>query len=108
MGALLAGAGVTALDGIVLALCVSSFQLDDAGRGFSFRHDGPLDMRMGNHGTTAAELVNTLPERELADLLYEFGEERAARRIARAIITARHAEPIATTGRLAAVIRGVL
>ncbi|MFL5287338.1 MAG: 16S rRNA (cytosine(1402)-N(4))-methyltransferase RsmH [Rhodopila sp.] len=105
---LLAGAGVGSLDGIVLDLGVSSYQLDDPGRGFSFRHDGPLDMRMGNHGTTAADLVNTLPEKALADLLYEFGEERASRRIARAIITARQAEPITTTGRLAAVIRGVL
>ncbi|MBS0641599.1 MAG: 16S rRNA (cytosine(1402)-N(4))-methyltransferase RsmH [Acetobacteraceae bacterium] len=108
MVALLAGVGVTALDGIVLDLGVSSFQIDDPARGFSFRQDGPLDMRMGNHGTTAADLVNTLPEKALADLLYEFGEERASRRIARAIITARSEAPITTTGRLAAIIRSVL
>ncbi|HYZ24119.1 MAG TPA: 16S rRNA (cytosine(1402)-N(4))-methyltransferase, partial [Rhodopila sp.] len=76
MVALLNQAGVTQLDGVVLDLGVSSFQLDDPARGFSFRLDGPLDMRMGKHGTTAAELVNTLDERALADLLHELGEER--------------------------------
>jgi 16S rRNA (cytosine1402-N4)-methyltransferase len=105
---LLAGVGVTSLDGIVLDLGVSSYQIDDPGRGFSFRFDGPLDMRMGNHGTTAADLVNTLPEKPLADLLYEFGEERASRRIAKAIVLARLEAPIETTGRLASIIRGVL
>ena len=96
---LLAERGVTALDGVVLDLGVSSFQLDDPARGFSFRGDGPLDMRMGRSGPTAADLVNTLPERELADLLFEFGEERASRRIARAIVAARAEAPIATTAR---------
>lgn len=105
---LLADAGITALDGVVLDLGVSSFQIDDPGRGFSFRADGPLDMRMGNHGTTAADLVNGLPERELADTLFQLGEERAARRIARAIVAARAASPITTTGQLAAIIRGVV
>jgi 16S rRNA (cytosine1402-N4)-methyltransferase len=105
---LLAGAGVSQLDGIVLDLGVSSFQLDDPKRGFSFRHDGPLDMRMGKHGTSAADLVNTLPERALADVLYELGEERASRRIAHAIVAARLDAPIATTGRLAEIIRSVL
>jgi len=108
MLALLAEAGVHALDGVALDLGVSSFQLDDPSRGFSFRGDGPLDMRMGKHGTTAAELVNTLPERELADLLFEFGEERASRRIAHAIVAARAEAPITTTGRLARIIRAVL
>jgi 16S rRNA (cytosine1402-N4)-methyltransferase len=108
MVALLDQAGVTALDGVVLDLGVSSFQLDDPGRGFSFRFDGPLDMRMGKHGTSAADLVNTLPERALADVLFELGEERASRRIARAIITARQEAPIETTGRLAAIIRSVM
>jgi 16S rRNA (cytosine1402-N4)-methyltransferase len=108
MLALLADAGVTALDGVVLDLGVSSFQIDDPARGFSFRSDGPLDMRMGNHGTTAADLVNTLPERALADLLYELGEERASRRIARAIVAARAETPIETTSRLAGIIRAVL
>lgn len=106
--ALLAARGVTALDGVVLDLGVSSFQLDDPARGFSFRGDGPLDMRMARHGTTAADLVNTLPERALADLLFELGEERRARRIARAIVAARAAAPIATTGQLAAIIRSVV
>ena len=90
---LLARHGITALDGVVLDLGVSSFQLDDPARGFSFRGDGPLDMRMSRSGPTAADLVNTLPERELADLLFEFGEERASRRIARAIVAARAEAP---------------
>jgi 16S rRNA (cytosine1402-N4)-methyltransferase len=105
---LLARHGVTALDGIVLDLGMSSFQLDDPARGFSFRSDGPLDMRMDTSGPTAADLVNILPERELADLLFELGEERASRRIARAIVAARVEAPIVTTSRLAAIIRGVL
>jgi 16S rRNA (cytosine1402-N4)-methyltransferase len=105
---LLGAHGVTALDGVVLDLGVSSFQLDDPARGFSFRADGPLDMRMGQDGPTAADLVNRLPERELADLLYELGEERASRRIARAIVAARAGAPIFTTRRLAQVIRDVL
>jgi 16S rRNA (cytosine1402-N4)-methyltransferase len=99
---------VGALHGVVLDLGVSSFQLDDPARGFSFRADGPLDMRMSQTGPTAADLINTLPERELADLLFELGEERASRRIARAIVAARAQAPIATTGRLAAIVRGVL
>jgi 16S rRNA (cytosine1402-N4)-methyltransferase len=105
---LLAEAGVSELDGVVLDLGVSSFQIDDPARGFSFRTDGPLDMRMGFHGPTAADLVNSLPEAELADVLFEFGEERASRRIAKAIVTARGEAPIETTGRLAAIIRSVL
>jgi 16S rRNA (cytosine1402-N4)-methyltransferase len=111
---LLSAQGVTSLDGVVLDVGVSSYQLDDPTRGFSFRGDGPLDMRMDRSGVTAADLVNSLPERELADLLYELGEERASRRIARAIVTAR-AEAVArgmpgitTTGRLASIIRGVV
>jgi 16S rRNA (cytosine1402-N4)-methyltransferase len=105
---LLAEHGITALDGVVLDLGVSSFQLDDTGRGFSFRGDGPLDMRMDRDGPTAADLVNSLPEAELADVLYELGEERASRRIARAIVRARAETPIVTTARLASIIRGVL
>jgi 16S rRNA (cytosine1402-N4)-methyltransferase len=105
---LLAQRGVTALDGVVLDLGVSSFQIDDPARGFSFRGDGPLDMRMSRSGPTAADLVNMLPERELADLLFELGEERASRRIARAIVAARTEAAIVTTARLASIIRGVL
>jgi 16S rRNA (cytosine1402-N4)-methyltransferase len=108
MLSLLARAGVHALDGVALDLGVSSFQLDDPARGFSFRADGPLDMRMAKHGTTAAELVNTLPEGQLADILYQFGEERASRRIARAIAKARIEAPITTTGGLAGIIRSVV
>jgi 16S rRNA (cytosine1402-N4)-methyltransferase len=105
---LLAERGVTALDGVVLDIGVSSYQLDDPARGFSFRGDGPLDMRMGRTGQTAADLVNTLAERELADLLFQLGEERASRRIAHAIVIERAVAPITTTARLAAIVRGVL
>ena len=105
---LLTGAGVTALDGVVLDLGVSSFQIDDPARGFSFRADGPLDMRMSREGPTAADLVNTLPERELADLLYAFGEERLSRRIAKAIVAARAQAPLTTTAGLADIIRAVV
>lgn len=108
MVSLLDQVGVTQLDGVVLDLGVSSFQIDDPDRGFSFRHDGPLDMRMGKQGTSAADLVNTLPESQLADVLYQYGEERASRRIARAIVAARSESPIETTGRLAEIIRSVL
>ena len=89
MLSLLAERGVTALDGVVLDLGVSSFQIDTPERGFSFRFDGPLDMRMGQSGPTAADLVNDLPEADLANLIWEFGEERFSRRVARAIIKAR-------------------
>lgn len=106
---LLAGRGVSALDGIVLDLGVSSFQLNEAGRGFSFRADGPLDMRMSaGDGPTAADLVRTLPEGELADTLFQLGEERLSRRIARAIVAARAAGPITTTAQLAGIIRGAV
>jgi 16S rRNA (cytosine1402-N4)-methyltransferase len=103
--ALLAARGVTALDGVVLDLGVSSFQLDEAERGFSFRADGPLDMRMERAGPSAADLVNTLPEAELATLIATLGEERHARRVARAICTARAEAPIGTTLRLAEIVR---
>jgi 16S rRNA (cytosine1402-N4)-methyltransferase len=105
---LLGARGVTQLDGIVLDVGVSSFQIDDPARGFSFRTDGPLDMRMATSGPTAADLVNTLPEDELADTLYQLGEERLSRRIARAIVAARAQAPLATTQQLADVIRAVV
>ena len=108
MLALLDQAGVSALDGIVLDLGVSSFQIDEPGRGFSFRHDGPLDMRMSQAGPSAADLVASLPEDELADTLYRFGDERLSRRIARAIVAARAEARIETTGQLAAIIRGAI
>ncbi len=108
MLARLGEAGISALDGIVLDLGLSSFQIDDPARGFSFRADGPLDMRMGAATRSAADLVAELPETELARILHEFGEERQARRIARAIVAARREAPIATTGRLASVIRATV
>lgn len=93
------------VDGVVLDLGVSSMQLDQPERGFSFRQDGPLDMRMGQAGPSAADLVNEVSEPLLADILFQYGEERASRRIARAIIGAR---PITTTLELATVIAGCL
>ena len=96
------------LDGVVLDLGVSSMQLDSAARGFSFLRDGPLDMRMSGEGPTAADIVNRASEAHLADLLHQFGEERAARRIARAIVRDRAAAPIETTGRLAAIVAACL
>jgi 16S rRNA (cytosine1402-N4)-methyltransferase len=101
----LAARGVTALDGVVMDLGVSSFQLDQAERGFSFRAEGPLDMRMEKQGPSAADLVNTLPEAELADILFHLGEERFARRIAKAIVARRAEQPFETTGDLAALVR---
>ncbi|MGY6632588.1 MAG: 16S rRNA (cytosine(1402)-N(4))-methyltransferase RsmH [Alkalilacustris sp.] len=97
-----------AVDGVVLDLGVSSMQLDQPGRGFSFLRDGPLDMRMGQAGPGAAELVSTAPEALLADILYQYGEERAARRIARAIVAARAEAPIDSTARLAGVVAACL
>lgn len=93
------------VDGVVLDLGVSSMQLDQPERGFSFLRDGPLDMRMGATGASAADLVNNAEEADLADILFHFGEERASRRIAKAIVAAR---PITTTARLADVIEGAL
>ncbi|WP_172293057.1 16S rRNA (cytosine(1402)-N(4))-methyltransferase RsmH [Pseudoruegeria sp. HB172150] len=96
------------LDGVVLDLGVSSMQIDQAERGFSFQKDGPLDMRMGDTGPTAADLCNTASEADLADILYQYGEERASRRIARAIVKARDDAPIETTLQLARIIESQL
>lgn len=96
-----------AVDGILLDLGLSSAQLDDPERGFSFQADGPLDMRMDrSSGETAAEVVNRWPEKDLADLIYRFGEEPASRRIARAIVAARKTARIRTTAELGAIVRG--
>jgi 16S rRNA (cytosine1402-N4)-methyltransferase len=93
-------------DGILLDLGVSSVQLDTAERGFSFQADGPLDMRMDRSaGETAADVVNEMDEQGLADVIYRFGEDRASRRIARAIVSARRQHRIETTGELAALVR---
>ena len=95
------------VSGLLADLGVSSMQLDDASRGFSFRFEGPLDMRMGSEGRSAADLVNELDEEELARIIRSYGEEPMARRIARAIVTARGEARIETTSRLSEVIRSV-
>jgi 16S rRNA (cytosine1402-N4)-methyltransferase len=94
--------------GIAFDLGVSSMQLDEAGRGFSFRHDGPLDMRMSRDGASAADLIARLPERELGELIRTLGEERFAGRVARAIAAARRRRPVATTGELAQIVRAAV
>lgn len=98
---------IASVSGLLADLGVSSMQLDDAARGFSFRFDGPLDMRMGEESRSAADLVNTLDEYELTRIIRSYGEEPMARRIAGAIVAARAEEPIATTTRLTEVIRSV-
>ncbi len=108
MAALLAERGIDAVDGVVLDLGVSSMQLDREERGFSFQKDGPLDMRMGGSGRTAADLVNELPEAELHRIIAVYGEERRARAIAKAIARARKVRPIITTRELARLVEEVL
>jgi 16S rRNA (cytosine1402-N4)-methyltransferase len=99
--------GVGPVSGLLADLGVSSMQLDEASRGFSFRLEGPLDMRMSREGKSAADLVNELDEAELSRIIREYGEEPMARRIARAIVAARAEARIETTGQLSAVIRTV-
>ena len=101
----LAEAGVSRVDGIAMDIGVSSMQLDQPARGFAFAVDGPLDMRMGQEGHSAADFVNSASETEIADVLFRYGEERQSRRVARAIIAAR---PLSTTGELAQVVRKAL
>ncbi len=109
MRARLTELGVDRVDAIILDLGVSSMQFDEGERGFSFRFDAPLDMRMDRStGETAADIVNGTPEKELADLIYLYGEERASRRIAAAIVRARQSEKITTTAQLANIIRAVI
>lgn len=108
MEALLAAHGVKEVDGIVLDIGVSSMQLDQAERGFSFMSDGPLDMRMSQSGMSAADLVNQYDEKEIADILFIYGEEKASRRIARAIVEARNAKPIGTTKELASIVANAI
>ena len=105
---ILAGLGISRVTGVALDLGFSSDQMDDPARGFSFRGDGPLDMRMSREGVTAAELVNTLPEAQLADLIYVYGEEHHSRRVARAIVRARAKAPLTRTSELAALVRKVV
>ena len=101
-------AGFDKVDGVVLDLGVSSMQLDNAARGFSFRLDGPLDMRMGGEGPSAADVVNAASERDLANIVFILGEERRSRAVARAIVKARSATPIATTRALADIVASVV
>jgi 16S rRNA (cytosine1402-N4)-methyltransferase len=103
-----AAQGVCAVDGVVMDVGVSSMQLDQGGRGFSFRLDGPLDMRMGQDGPTAADVVARAPESLLADIIYIFGEERHSRGVARAIVAARKEAPITTTRALADLVGRVV
>ena len=106
LGAVLDAQGVGEVSGLLADLGVSSMQLDQEGRGFSFRRDEPLDMRMDRtKGETAAELIDRVDEHELADVIYQFGEERRSRQVARAIVMARQQAPIETTGRLADIVR---
>jgi 16S rRNA (cytosine1402-N4)-methyltransferase len=105
----LADAGWDRADGMLLDLGVSSLQLDDPHKGFSYRTDGPLDLRFDqDHGLTAADLLGAADETEIADLLWRWGEERASRRIARAIVRARGESPVDTTGRLREIVEQVL
>ncbi|WP_420142872.1 16S rRNA (cytosine(1402)-N(4))-methyltransferase RsmH [Sphingomonas sp.] len=105
LGEALADREIDAVDGVTFDVGVSSMQLDQPERGFSFQADGPLDMRMGQAGTSAADFVNEADEGEIADVLFHFGEERQSRRVARAIVAAR---PITRTGQLADVVRRAL
>jgi 16S rRNA (cytosine1402-N4)-methyltransferase len=106
--AIVAKSSVAAVDGVVLDLGVSSMQLDEAARGFSFRLEGPLDMRMGHAGPSAADVVARASERDLAAIIAVLGEERHARAIARAIGRARATQPIATTRALASIVAGIV
>lgn len=108
MDRLLADAGIGAVDGVALDIGVSSMQIDQAERGFSFAKDGPLDMRMTPSGPTAADVVNHTDEAALADILFRFGEERQSRRIARAIVNDRRETPFTRTAQLADLIRRVV
>src|SRR5438445_13256878 len=108
LGEICASLGLETVDGVVMDVGVSSMQLDEAGRGFSFRLDGPLDMRMADSGPTAADVVAKASETELADIIYIFGEERHSRRVARAIVAARREAPIVTTRALADIVSRVV
>jgi 16S rRNA (cytosine1402-N4)-methyltransferase len=106
---LLTARGVEAIDGAVADLGVSSLQLDGEGRGFSFQRDEALDMRMDtSQGPTAADLIAEVDERDLADVIYRYGEERRSRAVARAVVAARRGAPIRTTAQLASIVRRVV
>ena len=103
-----AAQGLSSVDGVVMDVGVSSMQLDEAGRGFSFRNDGPLDMRMGHDGPTAADVIAKASEADLANIIYIFGEERHSRGVARAVVAARKEAPITTTRALADIVAKVV
>jgi 16S rRNA (cytosine1402-N4)-methyltransferase len=103
-----AAQGIDAVDGVVMDVGVSSMQLDEAERGFSFRLGGPLDMRMGHDGPTAADVIAMASEADLANIIYIFGEERHSRAVARAIVAARKDAPIATTRALVDIVSRVV
>lgn len=105
MSDVLLARGIAAVDGVLLDIGVSSHQLDTPERGFSYHADAPLDMRMSRSGTSAADLVNTLDESQLAAIFFRYGEEKFSRPIARAIVQKRVQEPVLTTGRLANIVR---
>ena len=102
---IMANEGISHVDGIILDLGVSSPQIDNPDRGFSFRYDGPLDMRMENKGPTAADFINDATEEDIANVIYEYGDERHSRRIARRIIEARKLKPILSTSQLVNIIQ---
>jgi len=104
MVSIMADEGISRVDGVMLDLGVSSPQIDDPKRGFSFRYDGPLDMRMECEGPTAADFINHASEEEIADVIFQYGEERYSRRIARGIVEARKIKPILSTSQLVQVI----
>jgi 16S rRNA (cytosine1402-N4)-methyltransferase len=108
MKELLAREGIPNVNGIVLDIGVSSMQIDTPERGFSFMHDGPLDMRMGSGGMSAADVVNDTEENQLANIIYRYGGERHSRAVAKAIVAARQETPITTTSQLAKIIRSVV
>ena len=108
MEALLAGQSITTVDGIALDIGVSSMQVDEAERGFSFAKDGPLDMRMSGSGPTAADIVNETEEADLANIIFQYGEERLSRRVAHAIVAIRREQKFTSTRELATIIRKVV
>lgn len=105
MGEIAKAQGIDAVDGVLMDIGVSSYQLDTPERGFSYHHDAPLDMRMSQEGPSAKDLVNTLEERELADIIFRYGEDRSARRIAQGICQAREKASIETTAQLTEIIK---
>lgn len=105
MGEIARENGIPAVDGVLLDIGVSSYQLDTPERGFSYHHDAPLDMRMSQQGPSARELVNNLGEQELSAIIFQYGEDRSARRIAQGIVRAREQAPIETTAQLVEIVK---